>query len=904
MKRFKLGILFVVSMLFLMSGVCSFPFSFDFEDPTILRTVTTRDRIKGFQALDGNWWLIYIDSSDKRTYVEEFNSAFVSLGRYSDTEMCHDASYCEDSDATYYVDIFGNEYIRIITLEDDNQPRTTLTDFNIDTHAFTEIVQGGDGVSNWNADNPRIDVTAYKIPIVSSDNDILILWKRSFTDTTWRYSNDNVIGTSSAGDGEVEWFESYENPDDIQVAWCNNHYYIGAFNDTSDGLFIHSFKHDVLNELEFIGTNLGIASAGGTDMSINDWSLWSEVGTSGTDILHMVALDRTEKEVYFYAWECGNDGKLTNIHMIHNDFSDLIVDDFDYGSRGVVLRFEMEDISSPIQDISGYGNDGVYNGDSYSVVGVDGNSLGFDGNDFINVTDNTSLDINGTSITLDTWVKFNTLPNNNAYQDIFNKLESNLGYRLVLGQEYSEYRIKFIINAENYYVTWATPQIDTWYHVVGVYDGSHLKIYVDGSQVGSSGAYSSAIGTNDKNLYIGSSGSGHYLNGYLDETIIYGSALNETDILYRYNTFSSTDVITKPFLTKDNTDMFRLFFQYKDYETNIYSIRTVGNFGDYACNEWISHDVCEYDKQKFTMFCSHNGTSSKWAITTYCSNQYNESSGIVPQKYEWVYGDSNCVSDWVDVGQEAKCYVPPIQIPIDCINISAFEITVPEFEGNGEDDGNFTMKACTPSVDCNEVELNCDQVLNDSVNWIRDLEESYYNAGDTVTGMSTIRADLSCKDKGIWDFSGITRYRVYGTMGYSCQIACAEEWVCMDQYNKGYRRVDCQLVNITACEFGCKDGACVGVGDGDDSALNPTFWFDLITKPNKTTKFIYSLAGSVLVGVFIFNLGKESENKPLMFLTGFGIGFAFFTLIGWIPAVIIFIIIFFVGIYFLFKTIG
>ncbi len=77
-----------------------------------------------------------------------------------------------------------------------------------------------------------------------------------------------------------------------------------------------------------------------------------------------------------------------------------------------------------------------------------------------------------------------------------------------------------------------------WYHLVGTYDGSNVKLYVNGVLVGQSEDVSGSINITG-NLKFG------YFNefllrsfaGYLDEVKIYDYALNSSEVLNRYNGF-------------------------------------------------------------------------------------------------------------------------------------------------------------------------------------------------------------------------------------------------------------------------------------------------------------------------------------------------------------------------------
>ncbi len=901
MKRFIL----VLTILILSSSmVMAFPFSFDFETPEVLRSTQSLDRIKAFQSNDDSWYVVYLDT-DNKVYIEEFSDSFVSQGRYTNSEgLCFDGSLCEDYDATYYESL-GEEYIRVIALEDDNKPRMTITDFKISDKSLTQVFQGGDGVSNWNMDSPMIDISS-NIHGVLFDDEILLGWERSFTSTEFVYTNDNLINVDGSGDGTIDFYSPYDNPDDSQIAFCNQHYYIGTLNDTSDDLFIHGFELDALGELDFLGTaNYGLTSAGTlSDIQVDDWSLYAETTESDTDILHMILIDRVEKLIYFYAWECEDNGRLNNIHTIQNEFSDLLEETFDYDAYDIALKYDFEDLASPISDSSGNNNTGVYNGNLLQQFGVFGRSIGFDGgDDYVSVNDSASLDINDTDFTIIAWVNIqDVIPGSRQY--ILDKNNGTHGYEFYIQQNSPvNYALSSITNVKGE-VDFLNYDFGSWEQLGVRYNGTHIELIHNGAVFGSPTIYSSPVLENDIPLSIGSNHENTTWSfdggDRLDQVVIFQDYLNDTEINDLYLQYAGTDTFSKPFLTKDSSGLFRAFYQFRDPETSVYSINTIGNFGECACNDWIAQDVCEYDSQKFIRDCSPVGCESNttyWTITDYCSQQYNETQGIRPQGYEWESGDSSCVSEWVDVGQEARCYPDPIQIPVNCVNISAYSISVPEFDGDGEDDGNFTIQACTPSVDCEINELSCEQVLNYTYNWIQDVEESFYQAGDTITGMSTLRADLSCKDRGLFDFSGISRYRVFGELGYACQIACENEWLCIDPFNSGYRQVDCEITNTTACEYGCEDGECVGFGEAEDHPTNINTWLDWILKPNTTTKFAYSLFGSVIIGFIVMSVGKNSDGSKIgsLFAWGFGVGFAFFILIGWIDWVVLLIIVFFVG---------
>jgi hypothetical protein len=70
---------------------------------------------------------------------------------------------------------------------------------------------------------------------------------------------------------------------------------------------------------------------------------------------------------------------------------------------------------------------------------------------------------------------------------------------------------------------------NTWHHIVGVYDGSDIYLYIDSARVARGDGPASIVSTTEQ-LAIGS-----YLNGGIDNTQIYLDALNQSEIDALYN---------------------------------------------------------------------------------------------------------------------------------------------------------------------------------------------------------------------------------------------------------------------------------------------------------------------------------------------------------------------------------
>lgn len=77
--------------------------------------------------------------------------------------------------------------------------------------------------------------------------------------------------------------------------------------------------------------------------------------------------------------------------------------------------------------------------------------------------------------------------------------------------------------------------ITQWHHYTATFDGTELLIYVDGVQVGQL-SYSGAIYSYDGSLYIGKDAHTNiYLNGWLDDAVIFTRALGAAEVDALYN---------------------------------------------------------------------------------------------------------------------------------------------------------------------------------------------------------------------------------------------------------------------------------------------------------------------------------------------------------------------------------
>lgn len=202
-----------------------------------------------------------------------------------------------------------------------------------------------------------------------------------------------------------------------------------------------------------------------------------------------------------------------------------------------------------IQDSSASGFDGTPSGATYSD-GKIGKARSFDGNDdYVVVIDNAAL--TPANNTTEAWIKYNSLGTddyfvgkNGEYALVYNFAATNctankFGFALFSGG------------------TWAcassatTPVVDQWYHVVGTYDGTNIRIYINGVLEGGPTAkavYSDTAGTFD--MGGASGGAGYTIAGVLDEVRLSDAVRSASDIRQAFEVGKRTHPITIDFQAK------------------------------------------------------------------------------------------------------------------------------------------------------------------------------------------------------------------------------------------------------------------------------------------------------------------------------------------------------------------
>lgn len=160
--------------------------------------------------------------------------------------------------------------------------------------------------------------------------------------------------------------------------------------------------------------------------------------------------------------------------------------------------------------------------------------LDFDGvDDYVNCGNAAALQISGNAITLEANIKFNTFASSFNDGSIINKEQNSPDYGYILRAGDAGI-INFNLGGGWWNELSTPPNTVTtgvWYHIAAVYDGSYMKIYVDGVEKASKQISNINFSSSAQNLMIGSwSYLGRYVNASIDEVRVWNLARTLTQI--------------------------------------------------------------------------------------------------------------------------------------------------------------------------------------------------------------------------------------------------------------------------------------------------------------------------------------------------------------------------------------
>jgi fibronectin type 3 domain-containing protein len=224
----------------------------------------------------------------------------------------------------------------------------------------------------------------------------------------------------------------------------------------------------------------------------------------------------------FVANNCSSD--LFNAALARASFKSALA-----GQPGLVAAYGFDEGSgTTVTDASGNGNNGSISNATRVTSGKYGGALQFNGtNSLVTIPDSSSLHLSS-ALTLEAWVNPSTV--NANWRDVIYKAADD--FYLEATSSNASKPDAGLIAGGNYADAYGTSALstNTWSYLTETYDGSTLRLYVNGTQVAST-AHTGAIATSTNPLQIGGDSLyGQYFAGQIDEVRVYNVALTPSQI--------------------------------------------------------------------------------------------------------------------------------------------------------------------------------------------------------------------------------------------------------------------------------------------------------------------------------------------------------------------------------------
>ena len=162
--------------------------------------------------------------------------------------------------------------------------------------------------------------------------------------------------------------------------------------------------------------------------------------------------------------------------------------------------------------------------------------LSLDGDkDYMTVPDDPSLNIPN-DVTWSAWIRWSITPSTgNNYATIMDKSNSNWQSDIRLSHSNNNSSFEWGIQ-EKHILAVTEPQSNLWYHVVGTYDGSVIKLYINGIEEANKDVSDSIeITINDLHIGCEADTQNREFTGDITDIRIYNTALIDTQVAALYN---------------------------------------------------------------------------------------------------------------------------------------------------------------------------------------------------------------------------------------------------------------------------------------------------------------------------------------------------------------------------------
>lgn len=491
------------------------------------------------------------EGSGTTLYDESFNNRDGKIYNKINTAISSTADTLTDNDVNWGTNYWAGQQVSILSGTGAGQTRTISSNINVTLTVSQNWTIAPDNTSryaitmlgsNWTDRNGSPAVYLNDVGHIGyAPNINPVTGNSDFTMAAWVKTNSataqTIMAQRTPAGVNGEYVFSITSSGNIDYWDYNSVYGIQA---TSNKTVSDNNWHHV--EFTRQGNTGYIYIDGALDKSVSGTAVTMDptfifaIGVDYRDAVNYFNGSLDDIRVYNYARTADevladlNDGTAAHFGANNQDLN-----------RGLIGYWDFEEGGGQIvKDKSGNGNHGTLGSSSsadsadpvftpgFNSAGSGGTGLKFDGvDDYVKVDNSTSL--NPTSaITVQAFVYANSTSN---YQNIIKRGWNSSGaWTLESGGGKWSFGIKN--QSGSYYNAQSACNIAVgkWQQVTGVWDGSQVRIYVNGVLEGST-ATTGSIGIN-ADLYMAYSS---IFNGNIDEVRIYNRALSEDEIRQLYN---------------------------------------------------------------------------------------------------------------------------------------------------------------------------------------------------------------------------------------------------------------------------------------------------------------------------------------------------------------------------------
>jgi phosphodiesterase/alkaline phosphatase D-like protein len=202
-----------------------------------------------------------------------------------------------------------------------------------------------------------------------------------------------------------------------------------------------------------------------------------------------------------------------------------------------LAHWRLDEASGIVVTDSVGGRHGTYSGSpalgSAGLLGSETShtAVRFDGtDDTISVPDSAPLDLTS-AISLEAWIKPDALPAPGQFASVLSKRDA---YSLQFNGPRLEFTVIQGTVRKRLQADAGAIVAGGTYHVVGTYDGTTTRLYVNGVQV-TSGALTGNADVTGTAISVGSWGTSEWFRGTIDEPAVYGSVLSPSRVLAHFD---------------------------------------------------------------------------------------------------------------------------------------------------------------------------------------------------------------------------------------------------------------------------------------------------------------------------------------------------------------------------------